>query len=61
MSKDKVNLSGLSPLKYGAFRAIWIAAVASNVGSLMQIVGEGWLMTSLTSSSRPVQPWLLDC
>jgi MFS family permease len=51
MSKDKVNLSGLSPLKYGAFRAIWIAAVASNVGSLMQIVGEGWLMTSLTSSS----------
>jgi MFS family permease len=51
MSKDKVSVSGLSPLKYSAFRAIWIAAVASNVGSLMQAVGEGWLMTSLTSSS----------
>jgi MFS family permease/quinol monooxygenase YgiN len=51
MSKDKVNVSGLSPLKYGAFRALWIAAVASNIGSLMQAVGEGWLMTSLTSSS----------
>src|ERR671923_431083 len=51
MSKDTVSASGLSPLKYSAFRALWIAAVASNVGSLMQIVGEGWLMTSLTSSS----------
>ena len=51
MNEDKVSISGLSPLKYSAFRALWIAAVASNVGSLMQIVGEGWLMTSLTSSS----------
>jgi hypothetical protein len=29
MSEDKVSTSGLSPLKYGAFRALWIAAVAS--------------------------------
>jgi MFS family permease len=47
----EASVSGLSPLKYNAFRALWIAAVASNVGSLMQAVGEGWLMTSLTSSS----------
>jgi MFS family permease len=51
MSKDRVSVSGLSPLKYSAFRALWIAAVASNIGSLMEAVGEGWLMTSLTSSS----------
>ena len=37
-----------SPLKEPVFRALWIAAFVSNVGSLMQEVGSAWLMTSLT-------------
>jgi MFS family permease len=32
------------------FRALWIAAVASNIGTWMQDVGAAWLMTSLSSS-----------
>jgi MFS family permease len=32
------------------FRALWIAAAVSNIGTWMQDVGQGWLMTSLTLS-----------
>ena len=39
------------PLREPLFRALWIAAVASNVGTWMEDVGEAWLMTSLTSST----------
>lgn len=42
------------PLRQPLFRALWIAAVASNVGTWMEDVGEAWLMTSLTSSSLQV-------
>lgn len=35
---------------YPVFRALWIATIASNIGSFMQDVGEAWLMTSLTPS-----------
>jgi MFS family permease len=42
---------GLSPLKYTVFKALWIASIVSNIGSLMEAVGESWLMTSLTSSA----------
>jgi MFS family permease len=53
--------SGLSPLRYNAFRAIWLAAIASNVGSLMEAVGESWLMTSLVASSLIVAlTWASD-
>jgi MFS family permease len=53
--------SGLSPLKYNAFRAVWIAAIASNIGSLMEAVGESWLMTSLVTSSLIVAlTWASD-
>jgi MFS family permease len=53
--------SGLSPLKYNAFRAIWLAAIASNIGSLMEAVGETWLMTSLVASSLIVAlTWASD-
>ena len=38
--------SAWSPLHNSVFRALWIATVASNVGSWMQDVGESWLMTS---------------
>ena len=33
-----------------AFRALWIAALVSNLGTWIQDVGEVWTMTSLTSS-----------
>jgi MFS family permease len=43
-----------SPLAYEAFRAIWLAAVFSNVGTFVQDVGESWLMLSLTRDALPV-------
>ena len=42
--------SAWSPLKNGLFRGLWIATIVSNVGTWMQDVGAGWLMTSLSSS-----------
>ena len=39
-----------SPLRQRAFRAIWIAAVFSYVGTWVQDVGESWLMLSMTKS-----------
>ncbi|MCA1596814.1 MAG: MFS transporter [Chloroflexi bacterium] len=45
------SVSPWTPLRYGAFRALWIAAVASNLGTWMHNVGAVWLMTSLTPSA----------
>src|ERR1700742_405532 len=42
--------SAWSPLRESVFRALWIATVASNIGTWMQDVGESWLMVSLTAS-----------
>jgi MFS family permease len=42
--------SAWSPLRSTLFRNIWIATIVSNVGSWMQDVGAGWLMTSLSPS-----------
>lgn len=42
--------SAWSPLRNPLFRSLWIATVASNVGTWMHDVGAGWLMTSLTTS-----------
>ncbi len=39
-----------SPLQSSLFRGLWIATIVSNIGTWMQDVGAGWLMTSLTSS-----------
>src|SRR6185369_1134592 len=46
--------SAWGPLARPVFRALWLAALASNIGSLMQGVAAAWLMTSLTSSPVPV-------
>src|SRR5690242_7917514 len=43
-----------SPLRNALFRNLWIATIVSNVGSWMQDVGSGWLMTSLSSSPSMV-------
>lgn len=42
----------LAPFRYPAFRAIWMANLASNIGSMIQSVGAAWLMTDLTPSHR---------
>lgn len=46
--------SAWSPLQTALFRNLWIATIVSNVGSWMQDVGAGWLMTSLSSSPSMV-------
>ena len=46
--------SAWSPLQNGLFRSLWIATIVSNVGSWMQDVGAGWLMTELSSSPSMV-------
>src|SRR6185369_1039164 len=42
------------PLARPVFRALWLAALASNIGSLMQGVAAALLMTTLTTSPVPV-------
>ena len=39
--------SAWSPLRHALFRNVWIATVVSNIGTWMQDVGAGWLMTTL--------------
>src|SRR5215471_19398007 len=46
--------SAWSPLQSALFRSLWIATIVSNVGSWMQDVGAGWLMTELSSSPAMV-------
>jgi MFS family permease len=43
-----------SPLQTALFRSLWIATIVSNIGTWMQDVGAGWLMTSLSSSPAMV-------
>jgi MFS family permease len=40
----------LSPLGYRLFAFIWFASLVSRFGSLIQVVGASWLMTSLAPS-----------
>src|SRR6202790_5197819 len=42
-----------SPLRHPLFRAMWIASVASNIGTWMHTVGASWLMTTLAPSPLP--------
>src|ERR1051325_2434454 len=46
--------SAWTPLRQPVFRALWIASVASNIGTWMQNVGAAWLMTSLAPSPTMV-------
>ena|SRR5215210_1350181 len=41
-------------LRHPVFRALWIASVASNLGTWLQGVGAAWLMTSLAASTTMV-------
>jgi MFS family permease len=42
--------SAWSPLGHQLFRSLWIASLASNIGTWMQNVGAAWLMTDLSAS-----------
>ncbi len=41
----------IAPLRLPSYRAVWVAAVFSNVGSFFQTVAAAWLMKELTDSS----------
>ena len=43
-----------APLRHRAFAVIWSAALVSNVGTWMNDVGAGWLMTTLSPSPTMV-------
>jgi MFS family permease len=43
-----ITVSPWSPLRSPVFRAIWLATVASNIGTWMHDVGASWMMTSLS-------------
>lgn len=42
----------LAPFRFPAFRALWTANLASNLGSMIQATGAAWLMTDLTASHQ---------
>jgi MFS family permease len=44
------NGSAWAPLREPLFRSLWIAAIISYIGTWMQSVGAGWMMTMLTMS-----------
>ncbi len=49
-SAEPTHPSAWSPLRQPLFRALWLASVASNIGTWMQNVGAAWLMTALVPS-----------
>lgn len=46
--------TALSPFRFPVFRAVWIASLVSNFGSLIQSVGAAWMMTSIAQSADMV-------
>ena len=42
--------SAWAPLREPLFRSLWIAAIISYIGTWMQSVGAGWMMTMITGS-----------
>ena len=44
------DASAYAPLRQPVFRALWLASLVSNLGTWLQNVGAGWLMTGLTPS-----------
>ncbi len=43
-------MSAWSPFQYRVYRILWIALLASNIGTWMQAVGAAWLMVQLDAS-----------
>lgn len=49
-AEPHTRVSAFGPLSEPLFRALWIATIASNVGTWIQDVGAAWLMTTLAPS-----------
>jgi MFS family permease len=47
----QVRASTWSPLRFGVFRAIWIAVLVSNIGLWMQTVGAQWILVEQPHAS----------
>jgi MFS family permease len=43
-----------SPLRHAAFRAMWASNLLSQMGTMIQVVGAAWLMTTLSRSANMV-------
>lgn len=50
MASASEEISAWAPLGHASFAVLWIATVVSNVGTWMNDVGAGWLMTELSPS-----------
>jgi len=50
IASDDAHGGAWTPLRLEVFRALWLAALVSNIGTWMQNVAAVWYMTSLTSS-----------
>ena len=46
--------SMLAPFKHNTFKLLWMATLVSNLGGLVQSVGAGWMMTTLSDSHNMV-------
>ena len=46
--------STFAPFRHPTFRALWIATLISNLGGLIQGVGAGWMMTTISGSPSMV-------
>src|SRR5688572_16080861 len=46
--------TSFTPLSNPLFRALWIAALASNIGAVVQSIGASWTMTMLAPSPQMV-------
>jgi MFS family permease len=51
MGTSDQAVSTWAPLRIGIFRALWLAALVSNIGSWMQTVGAQWLLVSQPHAS----------
>lgn len=49
---NKRQTPALAPLRSRIFRALWLAGLASSIGTWMHDVGAAWLMTSLTKNEQ---------
>ncbi len=49
---SKRQIPAWAPLRSPLFRALWLASLASNIGTWMHEVGASWLMTSLSKSEQ---------
>ncbi len=45
---------GLAPFRHPAFRRLWLASLATNLGGLIQAVGAAWMMTTMDASPAMV-------